>query len=57
MFNFGTQTGYKNIQFPFFTASLLPLNDLLKEKKAVNKENLISLEIDLANLKLDIEEG
>ena len=54
----GLTLGTKNIQVPFFTASLVPLNNQSQtpqKKKAVKKENLISLEIDLANLNLDIE--
>ena len=54
----GLKLGTKDIQVPFFTASLLPLNNLRqpwKYKKAVKKENLIPLEINLANLKLDME--
>ena len=50
--------GTKDIQVPFFTASLLPLNNLIhpwKKKKAVKKENWIPLEINLANLELDME--
>ena len=50
--------GTKDIQVPFFTASLLPLNNLRhpwKKKKSVKKENLIPSEINLANHKLDIE--
>ena len=50
--------GTKDIQVPFFTASLLPLNNLRhprKKKKAIKKENLIPLEINLANCKLDME--
>ena len=50
--------GTKDIEVPFFTASLLPLNNLIhswKKKKGVKKEYLIPLEINLANLKLDIE--
>ena len=41
----GLKLGTKDIQVLFFTASLLPLR----------KENLIPLEINLANLKLDME--
>ena len=48
----------KDIQVPFFTASLLPLSNLRhpwKKEKAFRKENLIPLEINLDNFKLDIE--
>ena len=48
----GFKLGTKDIEDSFFTASLLPLNNL---KKVVKKENLISLEINLVNLKLDME--
>ena len=41
----GLKLGTKDIQVLFFTASLLPLR----------KENLIPLEINLANVKLDME--
>ena len=50
--------GTKDIQVPFFTASLLPLNNLRhpwKKKKSVKRKYLILLEINLANLKLDTE--
>ena len=51
--------GTKCIQVSFITASLLPLDYLRhpwkKKKKAVKKENLFPLEINLANLKSDRE--
>ena len=50
--------GTKEIQVPFFTAFLLPLNNFrhpFKKRKAFKKENLVLLEINLANLKLDME--
>ena len=54
----GLKLGTKDIQVPFFTASLLPLNNFRhpwKKQKSVKKESFISLVIHLANLKLDME--
>ena len=54
----GLKLGTKDIQAPFFAASPLPLNNLRhpwKIKKAVKKENWIPLEINVANLNLDME--
>ena len=54
----GRKLGTKDIQVPFYIASLLPLNNLRypwKKQKAIKKENLIPLEIDLANFKLGME--
>ena len=50
--------GTKDIQVPFFTASLLPLNNPRhpwKKQKSVKKENVIPLVINLAYLKLEME--
>ena len=51
--------GTKDVQVPFFTAFLLPLNnlrDLWNKKRSVKKENLIHFEINIANFKLDMEQ-
>ena len=58
IFSSGTQTGYKGYSSSLlysFSPTLEQSETALKEKKAVKKENVIPLEINLANLKLGIE--
>ena len=54
----GLNVGTKDIQVPFFTASLLPLNNLRyawKKKKDSEERKFDSFRINLANLKLDMK--
>ena len=59
IFSSGTQTGYKgHSSSPLysFSPTLEQSQTPMEEKKVVKKENLIPLEINFANLKLDVEE-
>ena len=58
MFSSETQTGYKGHSGSLlysFSSILEQFQTRLKEKRAVKEENLIPLEINLANLKSDME--